>query len=169
VGHEGGNPRGEFCFTLTETDIATGWTKNQSVRNKAQVHVFAAIRTMVENLPFPIRGIDSDNGSEFINAQLFRYGQDSAVKISIGWPNDGPALSLERAPLENDRHCRRPIAKVAASTAITYPHPQRPRRSSLKERGRVKALVTSDLGCLRPRRTRRSKASGSRLGRSPTA
>jgi hypothetical protein len=45
---------------LTVTDIATGWTENQSVRNKAQVHVFAAIRRVVENLPFPIRGIDSD-------------------------------------------------------------------------------------------------------------
>ena len=36
VGHEGGNASGEFCFTLTVTDIATGWTVNRSVRNKAQ-------------------------------------------------------------------------------------------------------------------------------------
>ena len=92
VGHEGGNPRGEFCFTLTVTDIATGWTENQSVRNKAQVHVFAAIRRVVENLPFPIRGIDSDNGSEFINAQLFRYCQDHDLKFTrsrSGNKNDG--------------------------------------------------------------------------------
>ena len=65
VGHEGGNSRGEFCFTLTVTDIATGWTENQAVRNKAQIHVFAALTDVVEHLPFPIRGIDSDNGSEF--------------------------------------------------------------------------------------------------------
>jgi len=71
VGHEGGNARGEFCFTLTVTDIAAGWTENQSVRNKAQVHVFAAIRAVVENLPLPIRGIDFGNNSESINAQLF--------------------------------------------------------------------------------------------------
>jgi hypothetical protein len=56
VGHEGGNPRGQFCLTLTAADIATGWTENQSVRNRAQVHVFAALRHVVENLPFPIRG-----------------------------------------------------------------------------------------------------------------
>ena len=60
VGHEGGNSRGEFCFTLTVTDIATGWTENRTVRNKAQVHVFAALTDVVEHLPFPIRGIDSD-------------------------------------------------------------------------------------------------------------
>jgi hypothetical protein len=82
VGHEGGNARGEFCFTLTVTDIATGWTENQSVRNKAQVHVFAAIRAVVENLPLPIRGIDSDNSSESINAQLFRYCQDQGLKLT---------------------------------------------------------------------------------------
>ena len=43
VGHEGGNPRGEFCFTLTVTNIATGWTENQSVLNKAQAQVLASL------------------------------------------------------------------------------------------------------------------------------
>src|SRR5664279_3077655 len=70
VGHEGGNPRGRFCFTLTVTDIATGWTENRTVPDKRQVHVIAAIKDVVQHLPFPIKGIDSDNGSEFINDQL---------------------------------------------------------------------------------------------------
>jgi transposase InsO family protein len=92
VGHEGGNPRGEFCFTLTVTDIASGWTENRAVRNKAQVHVFAALTDVVEHLPFPIRGIDSDNGSEFINNQLFRYCRDHQLKFTrsrSGNKNDG--------------------------------------------------------------------------------
>ena len=42
VGHEGGNASGEHCFTLTVTDIATGWTVNRSVRNKAEKWVFEA-------------------------------------------------------------------------------------------------------------------------------
>lgn len=67
VGHEGGNAAGEFCFTLTVTDIATGWTINRSVRNKAQRWVFQALTYVSAQFPFPIRGIDSDNGSEFIN------------------------------------------------------------------------------------------------------
>jgi hypothetical protein len=92
VGHEGGNPRGEFCFTLTVTDIATGWTENRTVANKAQKHVFAAITDVVEHLPFPILGIDSDNGSEFINDQLLRYCQAGNLKFTrsrSGNKNDG--------------------------------------------------------------------------------
>ena len=43
VGHEGGNALGDHCYTLTVTDIATGWTENRSVRNKAQKWVIAAL------------------------------------------------------------------------------------------------------------------------------
>lgn len=60
VGHEGGNSKGEFCFTLDITDIATGWTETRSVRNKAQKWVFAAIKDATASFPFPILGIDSD-------------------------------------------------------------------------------------------------------------
>ena len=43
VGHEGGNAAGEHAYTLTVTDIATGWTENRSVRNKARKWVLAAL------------------------------------------------------------------------------------------------------------------------------
>src|SRR5690606_29126292 len=73
VGHEGGNSHGEFCFTLTMVDVATGWTVNRSVPNKAAAHVADAIEHASSRFPFPILGIDSDNGSEFINAHLLDY------------------------------------------------------------------------------------------------
>lgn len=79
VGHEGGNPSGEFCFTLTVTDISTGWTVNRSVRNKASKWVFEALQHVMGVFPFPIIGIDSDNGSEFINDHLFRYCRDNKI------------------------------------------------------------------------------------------
>lgn len=59
--------------SLTVTDIATGWTINRSVPNKAQKWVFAALQHVVAGFPFPILGIDSDNGTEFINDQLLRW------------------------------------------------------------------------------------------------
>jgi len=52
---------------LTVTDIATGWTINRSVPDKAQRWVFAALEHVVASFPFPVLGIDSDNPSEFIN------------------------------------------------------------------------------------------------------
>jgi hypothetical protein len=70
VGHEGGDANGEFCWSLTVTDIATGWTEIRSVRNKSAHAVFVALLAIQVALPFPLLGIDSDNGSEFINAHL---------------------------------------------------------------------------------------------------
>lgn len=92
VGHEGGNPSGEFCFTLTVTDIATGWTVNRSVPNKAQKWVFDALMHVRRVFPFPILGIDSDNGSEFINHHLFDYcvaNQITFTRSRSGNKNDG--------------------------------------------------------------------------------
>lgn len=92
VGHEGGNSRGEFCFTLTATDVATGWTVNRSVRNKAQKWVFEALQYVVTVFPFPILGVDSDNGSEFINDQLLRWCIEHQVTFTRSRPgnkNDG--------------------------------------------------------------------------------
>ena len=82
VAHEGGNAMGQFCFTLTVTDICTGWTVNRSVQNKASKWVFEALQHVMAVFPFPIIGIDSDNGSEFINAHLFRYCQDHEITFT---------------------------------------------------------------------------------------
>jgi hypothetical protein len=71
VGPEGGDPRGEFAQTLTVTDVFTGWTETQAVRNKPQKWVFAALVNL--RGAFPVLGIDSDNGSEVINDHLLRY------------------------------------------------------------------------------------------------
>jgi len=92
VGHEGGNSSGEFCFTLTVTDIATGWTINRSVKNKAAIWVFEAIKHVMAQFPFPILGIDSDNGSEFINAHLLAFCVKHKITFTrsrSGNKNDG--------------------------------------------------------------------------------
>jgi len=92
VGHEGGNSSGEFCFTLTVTDIATGWTINRSVKNKAAIWVFEAIKHVMAQFPFPILGIDSDNGSEFINAHLLAFCVKNKITFTrsrSGNKNDG--------------------------------------------------------------------------------
>ena len=92
VGHEGGNATGEHAYTLTVTDVLTGWTINRSVKNKAMVWVVEAIDYVVAQFPFPIRGIDSDNGSEFINAHLLAYCEAHKITFTRSRPgnsNDG--------------------------------------------------------------------------------
>lgn len=73
VGHEGGDPSGEFMQSLDSVDICTGWVELDAVRNKAQKWVFEAIDAMKNRLPFDLLGLDSDNGAEFINDHLYRY------------------------------------------------------------------------------------------------
>ena len=73
VAHCGESTAGEYVNTLDVTDIYTGWTEAAASKNKAQRHVFAALLEIRERLPFALKGIDSDNGAEFINAELYRY------------------------------------------------------------------------------------------------
>ncbi len=92
VAHGGGSARGEFCFTLDATDVASGWTELRAVRNKAEVHTLGAMRAIRERMPFELLGIDSDNGSEFINAHFLRYCEAEGLVFTRGRPytkNDG--------------------------------------------------------------------------------
>ncbi len=92
VGHEGGDPRGEHCYTLTVTDVATGWTELRGVRNRAQKWVFVALQEVREAFPFPIIGIDCDNGGDFINHNLLRYCEAEQITFTRSRPgnsNDG--------------------------------------------------------------------------------
>jgi len=92
VGHEGGNAVGEHAYTLTVTDIATGWTENRSVRNKARKWVIAALDEIAAIMPFPLLGVDSDNGSEFINHHLLDWCNRQQITFTRSRPgnsNDG--------------------------------------------------------------------------------
>jgi hypothetical protein len=86
VDHSGGLViRGaDHAWSLCFTDVKTAWTECVAVRNKAQVHVFAAIQLAQRRLPFPLLGIDSDNGSEFINDQLYRYCLQEEITFTRG-------------------------------------------------------------------------------------
>lgn len=86
VAHDGGLALGDYCQTLDLTDICTGWTETEAVPNKAQVWVFEAIQTIRARLPFPLLGLDSDNGSEFVNKELLRYCQKERLTFTRARP-----------------------------------------------------------------------------------
>lgn len=86
VGHEGGDPREDYIQTLDMTDVCTGWTETQAVRNKARVWVFEALKEIRKRLPFKLLGIDSDNGSEFINNHLVGYCEKEEITFTRARP-----------------------------------------------------------------------------------
>jgi len=82
VGHDGGSTSGDYIQTLDVTDVATGWTETQAVKNKAQVWVFEALKEIRQQMPFELLGIDSDNGGEFINSHLVRFCKDNRLTFT---------------------------------------------------------------------------------------
>jgi hypothetical protein len=76
VAHCGDTTEGQYVNTINCVDIASGWTEQRAVWGKGQRAVLEAIRDIEAHLPFPLKGFDSDNGSEFLNWHLVRYLDD---------------------------------------------------------------------------------------------
>jgi len=86
VSHSGSSGEGECIHSLNLTDIHTTWVETRAVMGKSQAGVQAALEELRQALPFPLQGIDSDNGSEFINAHLFRYCRARGIQFTRGRP-----------------------------------------------------------------------------------
>ena len=86
VAHCGLSTEGVYLNTLTATDLATGWTECLALPNKTQFAVSQAIGVLRQNLPFPLLGLDSDNGSEFINDTLYRYCLSEQITFTRSRP-----------------------------------------------------------------------------------
>jgi len=83
VAHCGSSLLGDFVWSITLTDIYSGWTENASVWNKGSHGVLKQLEIIEKNLPFELLGFDSDNGSEFLNHHLIRYFQDRKKPIQF--------------------------------------------------------------------------------------
>ena len=73
VAHCGDNVEGFYLTTLSAVDVATGWVEPVAVWGKGQSRVCGAVHDVRKQLPFPMLGLDSDNGGEFINQSLYGY------------------------------------------------------------------------------------------------
>ena len=86
VSHSGDRADGDFLHTLNLTDIHTTWVEHGAVMGKSQVRVQERLAELRAALPFALRGIDSDNGSEFINAHLHQYCRTHQIQFTRGRP-----------------------------------------------------------------------------------
>lgn len=86
VSHSGNSASGTFIFSLNLTDIFSGWVETRAVMGKGYQGILEALEEIRLAVPFDLKGIDSDNGGEFINDHLFRYCQHHRLHFTRGRP-----------------------------------------------------------------------------------
>ena len=86
MAHCGADKEGGYLYTLTLTDIATGWTECLPLLYRSQETVLAALQQARLLFPFPILGIDTDCGGEFINEAVIAYCDQAHITDQPGTP-----------------------------------------------------------------------------------
>ncbi len=86
VSHSGNSASGEFAHTLNITDIHSTWTESRALLGRGEEGVQRAVNEIATSLPFPLLGVDSDNGSEFINWHLKNWCDQRQIQLTRGRP-----------------------------------------------------------------------------------
>jgi hypothetical protein len=86
VSHSGNSASGDFLYSLNVTDIHSTWVETRAVMGKSQIGVLDAMKDIQQALPFKLLGIDSDNGSEFINYHLKTFCDQNQIQFTRGRP-----------------------------------------------------------------------------------
>lgn len=87
VAHNGGDPSGEFIYSLDLVEIATGWSEQSAVMGKGEAGIIRSIDEIRNELPFDLLGLDSDGGSEFINWNMVRYCENNKLFFTRSRPD----------------------------------------------------------------------------------
>lgn len=87
VHHCDNDTGGEYVHTLSVTDVLLGWTEMQALRNRSERLVATGVDSIRTRMPYPVKGLDSDGGGEFINAILYRYCIDRTILFTRGRPS----------------------------------------------------------------------------------
>jgi hypothetical protein len=86
VVHCGGSVAGSFVHTLTLTDIASGWTECVALVVREGALVVEALEQLQTTMPFPLRGLDTDNGGEFLNDTVLKYCTEKRIEFTRSRP-----------------------------------------------------------------------------------
>lgn len=100
VAHNGGDPSGEFVFTLDLTEIFGGWTEQCAVMGKGEARTLAALKSIRQDLPFDLLGIDGDNGGEIINYRMLKY----CTEEKLVYTRSRPDRKNDNAYVEQKNH-----------------------------------------------------------------
>jgi hypothetical protein len=150
VAHCGAHGAGEFLFTLSAVDVATGWIGLEAVLNKGELAVFEALERLRTRLPFPLLGLDCDNGSEFLNHHLIRWCQAEGITLTRSRPyrkNDNCFIEQKNWSVVRrlvgyarfDRHAlvRLQAVYAAAEEAVNFLQPVLKLREKVRDGARI--------------------------------
>ena len=84
VAHCGTNASGSFLYSFVLTDIATGWVECLPLLSRHQGSVIQALEHAMQLIPFPVLGLDTDNGTEFINQELISFCKKNQISFTRG-------------------------------------------------------------------------------------
>ncbi len=87
VHHCDNDTHGEYAHTLSVTDVVLGWTETQALKNRAEKTVELGVDSVRTRMPYPIKGLDSDCGGEFINQIMYRYCLDRKILFTRARPS----------------------------------------------------------------------------------
>ena len=100
VAHCGNSLIGDFVWSLTLTDIFSGWTENRALWGKGSGEVIKQVKHVEKNLPFKLLGFDCDNGTEFLNYHLIRYFSDRPKQKVVQFTRSRPYHKNDNAYVE---------------------------------------------------------------------
>jgi transposase InsO family protein len=86
VEHNGGSSLGHFAYTLTVVDIVTGYSRRRALLGRSQNAVFNELKQILSEWPYQPWGLHSDNGSEFLNNQLYRFCKEQNIHFTRSRP-----------------------------------------------------------------------------------
>ena len=117
MAHCGTDIEGGYLYTLTLTDIATGWTECLPLIHRGREAVLAALQRARTLIPFPMLGIDTDNGGEFINEIVVSYCEQEQITFTRGRP-----LSEKRSMFCRSEPLRRLVDRIEKMQEVENNH-----------------------------------------------
>jgi len=104
VHHSGPTTSGEYVCTLQMIDVLTGWSERWAILGRSYLVMEDAFRGILHRLPFPVRELHPDNGSEFFNSHMLRFWGERVQNVSLSrsrpfHKNDNPRVEQKNATL----------------------------------------------------------------------
>jgi len=117
VHHGGASAAGEYGYTLQLIDVATGWSERVMLLGRGQQAMERAFKQVLERLPFAVKELHPDNGTEFFNAHLVRFWKEQVSGVTLSRSRPYQKNDNRHVEQKNDTLVRQYFGEVRLDTA----------------------------------------------------